>query len=253
MHSHRSEAYAVLSAFLFIAEYSKYFSLQFNNQCTLYCDNKEIVKKIKKLSTTTNHFQPYYKMSEHEAIIAIQHYLPSRINVIHLYSHQDKVKGKDKLTFPEKLNNLADSIADNYARSPINNHIPLTPLAVYFNHNYIPNNYQYYLRRLYFQKDANEYIKAKYNWSARTSTDIDWESHGKIVNKPSNHSYHVKVKFIHQLLSSGKKNYSIKHACPHCKIQEHAATPYDHFLVCSASEKKTKPNSKTNSMLNTPR
>ena len=69
-------------------------------------------------------------MSEQEAIIAIQHYLPLRINVIHLYSHQDKVKGKDRLTSPEKLNNLVDSIADNYARSPINNHIPLTPLAV---------------------------------------------------------------------------------------------------------------------------
>ena len=59
MYSHCSEAYAVLSAFLFIVEYSKYFSLQFNNQCTLYCDNKEIIKKIQKLSTTTNNFQPY--------------------------------------------------------------------------------------------------------------------------------------------------------------------------------------------------
>ena len=113
-------------------------------------------------------------MSEQEAIIAIQHYLPLRINVIHLYSHQDKVKSKDRLTSPEKLNNLAESIADNYARSPINNHIPLTPLVVYFNHNYIPNNYQYQLRRLCFQKDANEYIKTKYNWSTRTSADIDW-------------------------------------------------------------------------------
>ena len=94
MYSHRSEAYAVLSAFLFIAEYSKYFSLQFNNQCTLYCDNKVIVKKIKKFGTTTNYFKPYYKMSEHEAIIEIQYYSPSRINVIHLYSHLDKVKGR---------------------------------------------------------------------------------------------------------------------------------------------------------------
>ena len=80
-------------------------------------------------------------MSEHEAIIEIQHYLPARINIIHLYSHQDKVKGKDNLIFPEKLNKLADFIADNYARAPIKNHIPLTPLAVYFNNNYIPNNY----------------------------------------------------------------------------------------------------------------
>ena len=202
MHSHRSEAYAVLSTFLFIAEYSKFFSLQSNNQYTLYCDNKEIVKEIQKLSTTTNQFQPFYKMLEHEVIIAIQHYLPARINIIHLCSHQDKVKGKDNLTFPEKLKNLVDSIADNYARAPINNHIPLVPLAVYFNHNYIPNNYQYHIQRLCFQKDAHEYVKTKYNWSARTSADIDWESHAKIMNKPSNHNYHVKVKFIHHLLSS---------------------------------------------------
>ena len=146
MHSHRSEAYIVLSAFIFIVVYFKYFSLQFNIHCTMYCDNKEIVKKIQKLSTTTNHFQSYYKMSEYEAIIAVQHYLPLRINVIHLYSHQYNVIGKDKLIFPERLNNLAESIADNTARSPINNHIPLTPLAVYFNHNYTPNNYQYHLR-----------------------------------------------------------------------------------------------------------
>ena len=71
IHSHRSEAYAVLSLFVFLSEYSKYFSLQFNNSCTLYCDNKVIVKKVQKLNTITNHFKPYYKMSEHEAIIAI--------------------------------------------------------------------------------------------------------------------------------------------------------------------------------------
>ena len=71
MHSHRSEAYAVLSVFVFLSEYSKYFSLQFNNSCTLYYDNKEIVKKVQKLNTTTDHFKPYYKMPKHEAIIAI--------------------------------------------------------------------------------------------------------------------------------------------------------------------------------------
>ena len=85
-------------------------------------------------------------MSEYKAIIAIQYYLPLRISVIHLYIHQYNVKDKDKLTVHKKLNNLAKSIADNHARSPINNHIPLTPLAVYFNHNYIPNNYQCHLR-----------------------------------------------------------------------------------------------------------
>ena len=155
MHSNRSEAYAVLSVFIFLSEYSKYFSLPFNNSCTLYCDNKEIVKKVQKLTKTNNHFKPYYKMSEHEVTIAIQHYLPQRIQIIHLYSHQDKIKGKVKLTFPEKLNDLTDKITDTYARSPINNLILFTPFAVYFNQKYIPNNYQYHLRRLSFQQEPN--------------------------------------------------------------------------------------------------
>ena len=76
MHSHRSEAYDVLSVFVFLSKNSKYFIDPFNNRYTLNCDNKEIVKKVQKLTKTNNKFKPYYKMSEHEAIIAIQHYLP---------------------------------------------------------------------------------------------------------------------------------------------------------------------------------
>ena len=155
IHSRRSEVYAILSVFVFLSEYLKYFSLQFNNSCTLYCDDKEIVKNVQKLNTTLYHFEPYYKMSEHKAIIAIQHYLPQRINGIHLYSHQDEIKGKVKLTFSEKLNDLADSITDNYACSSLNSHTPFTPLGVYFNNGYIPNNYQCYLLRLKFQQDSN--------------------------------------------------------------------------------------------------
>ena len=102
-------------------------------------------------------------MSEHEAIITIQHYLPKRIHVIHIHSHQDAIKGKANLTFPGKLNDLADNIAGIYARLPIHNHIPVTLLTVYINKQYIPNNYQYHLRRISFQQDANEYLKRKYN------------------------------------------------------------------------------------------
>ena len=69
-------------------------------------------------------------MSEHEAISAIQQYLPDNTQIIHIYSHQDAIKGKANLSFPEKLNDLADGIAGVHARSPINNHIPFTPLTV---------------------------------------------------------------------------------------------------------------------------
>ena len=173
IHSHRSEAYVILSILLLLSEYSKYLKLPFNNKCTLYYDNTEIVKKVQKTKKTASFFKPSYKISEHETIITIQKYLPHQLIVIQLYSHQDKIKGTENLTFPEKLNDLAASVADTYARSPINNHIPFTPLAIYFDTLYPPNNYLFHLCRLSFQNDANEYIKKKYNYNARISTDID--------------------------------------------------------------------------------
>ena len=179
MRSHRSEAYAVLSVFVFLSEYSKYFSLKLNNKCTLYCDNNKIVNKVQEINTTKNYFKSSYKMFEHEAIIAIQHYVRHKITIVHLYRHQDKIKGKTNLVFSEKLNDLTDSVANKYVRFPINNHIPFTPLAEYFNNTYLPNNYQYHFRRIYFQQDANEYFKSKCNWSVRASADIDWEYHIK--------------------------------------------------------------------------
>ena len=182
MHSHHPEAYAVLAVFVFLSKYSNCLSLQLKNKCNLYCDNKEIVQKVQKINKTKNYFKPSYKMFEHEAILAIHHYLAQKITIVHLYSNQDKIKDKANLTSPRKLNDIVDSFSDKYARSLINNHIPFTPLEVYFNNTYLPNNYQYYLHRLYFQQDANEYVKSKCNWSVHTSTNIDWESHIKIIN-----------------------------------------------------------------------
>ena len=57
IHSRHSEEYAVLSVFVFLLEHSKYFSLQLNNKCTLYCDNKEIIQKIQKINATKNYFK----------------------------------------------------------------------------------------------------------------------------------------------------------------------------------------------------
>ena len=161
-----------------------------------------------------------YKISEHESIRAIQNYLPCRLSVIYIYSHQDKIRGRDNFTLPEKLIDLVDSVADKYDRSPINNHVPFTHLAIWFDKSYILNNYLYHLLRLWFQKDVNEYIKKKYNWRAYTSADIDWESHVKTINKKSHYSYQVKIKYIHHLLSSGKNYYLIKHQCLFCKSKK---------------------------------
>ena len=83
-------------------------------------------------------------------------------------------------------------------------HILFTPLAVYFDNQYIANKYTHDIRRLVFQNIANELIKRKNNWNERTSINIEWEFHYKSINKRNEHSCQVKLKFVHSRLSSGK-------------------------------------------------
>ena len=49
MNSHQSEIYAVLSTLLFLNEYCRYFMLPLSSQVKYFCDNLEVVNKIKRL------------------------------------------------------------------------------------------------------------------------------------------------------------------------------------------------------------
>ena len=56
--------------------------------------------------------------------------------------------------------------------------------------------------------------------------------------KKGDHSYQVKLKYIHLHLPSGKLNFATKHYCPYYKIVESILTPHDHFLICSQMTKQ---------------
>ena len=169
-------------------------------------------------------------MSEHEAALALIPILPTLIQVRHIKSRQDKVKGKDNLTLPEQLNSIAGEIADTYATTPKQYHIQSTPVAIYFDGNYLANDYQHKLRSITHFYQAKQYIKNKYNWSEKTFNDIEWNKHNKRIKKLGRHSTTVKLKFIHQFLPYGKMNFDISHKCKYCKETESNTTPRDHFL-----------------------
>ena len=83
-------------------------------------------------------------MLEHEVIIAIKTYLSSRLEIFHLHSHQDKILIKGHLSLPQKLNQLTDNVIKS-ARTPLNVHIPFTPLEVCVDHQCIVNKYTYHI------------------------------------------------------------------------------------------------------------
>ena len=86
---------------------------------------------------------------------------------------------------------------------------------------------------------ANEFLKKKNNWSKRTSRNIDWELHYKIINKRNERSYQVKLIYIHSRLPSEKMNFTAKHTYPFCNIIESSSTPHDHFLKCDQNQQNT--------------
>ena len=235
MHLHRSEIYVALALFTFLSEYCKYYQITNNSVNVLYCDNEEVVKKLKAIIKNKQTYLHEYRMSEHEAILDLIPILTTTLHVRHIKSHRDKVKGKENLNLPEHLNSIADDLANTYATTPKQCHIQSTLVAVYYNESYLANDYQNKLRSITHFHQAKQYIKNKYNWSEKTFNDIEWNLHHKRIRQPGRHSIIVKLKYIHQLLPSGKMNFDIPHKCRYCNKTESTTTPHDHFLQCSQS------------------
>ena len=201
----------------------------------LYCDNEEVVKKLKAIIKNKQTYLYGYRMSEHEAILALIPILPTTLHVRHIKSHQDKVIGKENLNLSEQLNSIADDLVDTYASIPKQCHIQSTPVAVYHNESYLANDCQNKLRSISHFPQAKQYIKNKYNWSEKTFNDIEWTIHHKRIRKLGRHSITVKLEYIHQFLPSGKMNFDIPHKCKYCNKTESTTTPHNHFLQCSQS------------------
>ena len=88
IHSHRSEIYGVLSVFTFLQEYSKYYMLTFKSKIDYYCDNIEVVHKIKTLSNNRNSFNEQHKTTDHDAVLQFKECLPKHVIALHVKGHQ---------------------------------------------------------------------------------------------------------------------------------------------------------------------
>ena len=148
MHSHRSEIYATLALFTFLNEYCNYYQITNGSVNKLYSNNEEIVMKLKAIIKNKHTYLHGYRMSEHEIVLALIPILPKFLQVRHIKSHQDKVKGNKNLTLPEQLNSIVDDLVDAYATAPKKCHIQSTPVAIYFNGYYIANDYHQKLRSI---------------------------------------------------------------------------------------------------------
>ena len=87
MNSHYSEIYGVLSALLFFHEYCRYFMIPLSSQVKYFCDNLEVVNKIKNLITDEQYYDEYIKTADHDAVHLLTYYIPRQFTINHVRSH----------------------------------------------------------------------------------------------------------------------------------------------------------------------
>ena len=57
-----------------------------------FCDNLEVVNKMKQLIKDEQYYDEYIKAEDHDTVYLLKNYLPRQWNTQHVCSHQDKRK-----------------------------------------------------------------------------------------------------------------------------------------------------------------
>ena len=79
---------------------------------------------------------------------------------------------------------------------------------------------------------AQEFLQRKYNWTAKTMTQINWDAHSNCIRKLSHSKKRCIRRFIHHRLPTGKMLFVNRSKCPHCDTMFNNAIHHDHFLTC---------------------
>ena len=76
----------------------------------------------------------------------------------------------------------------------------------------------------------------EYSWSKKTFNSIEWNLHSEFICKQSYSRGKTITKYCHRWLSTGKKKFGQKNACPRCHKTEDKDMDHDHFLQYEASK-----------------
>ena len=166
MNSHRSEVYALLFTLLFLHEYCRFFMLPLSSQIKYFCDNLEVVNKMKRLILDKQYYDEYIQTADHDVVYLLKEYIPCNFTIHHVRSHQDQRKEACNLTRAERVNIAADELVGSTSCRPINSHIN-TPFALYLDGIYLPNYYQNNICSSSGESGAREFLKDKYQRNNR--------------------------------------------------------------------------------------
>ena len=116
--------------------------------------------KVRNITENNQHYNSYNKIKDIDALLDIQKQIPEKLETHHVKRHYDSRKRKDQLTIAEKLKIKTDRIIGEKACIPMSINIEKTPIVVYVNNMYIPNNYETSIRDHCGVHDARKLTRA---------------------------------------------------------------------------------------------
>ena len=102
-------------------------------------------------------------------------------------------------------------------------------------HSAISNNYVSAIRNHCGETEARNFMMKKYAWSSAVISNIKCQLLDNFIKRKSYSTKKTIKKFIHNWLSSEKKNYGQPLLCPYCKEPDNPSMSHDYFITCSDS------------------
>ena len=110
-----------------------------------------------------------------------------------------------------------------------------TKTDLIINDEYITSNMKQNIRIAFGTGPMREYLQEKWKWTDATIEDIDWEAHGRALQRLPNSSRIATTKMIHRWLPTSSRQHELsngKHPAS-CPICNHEKEDQQHFLSCS--------------------
>ena len=119
LSKYSSNIFRVMTVFLFIEEYCRYFLVTFKSSVKYYCDNLRIIIKLKNIQSDHTLHSDQYKTTKYDSVLILQTYLLINLQEFYVKGHQDTRWTSSNLKIQGQLTIKADKQIYYKARTPI--------------------------------------------------------------------------------------------------------------------------------------
>jgi hypothetical protein len=161
----------------------------------------------------------------------------ANVQVLHIKSHQDNETSAEKLSWPARLNIIADEQATEQRtkmKGPTHTVTNTTRGMLHIGEVAITRNADQLLWRTASRIPIQDYYHKRYGWSTSTFQNINWEAqHAALLRFRSADQQRI-LKFAHRWLPTGKNLHrEQEHNIPSCPLCCHEMEDNMHLFTCT--------------------